>query len=188
MSGQSRMMYQYLAPEPEGAIFCKRSMPQVTYSSPHDTFPVSHTNPSIANWQESNIQGNEGNEGEERSRIWRMRKTRRGRDGLDDGRSRSRPSPVTQPALRRVRGESRPCSREAIPPRLQRSGGLHVSSTRCSRTRQTGSRGGTQDRDRHSRSGRDSGGCRVQRVAGEEPGYRRTEREAAPSLAVVPAW
>ena len=59
MSGQSRMMYQYLAPEPEGAIFCKRSMPQATYSSPHDTIPVSHTNPSIANWQEPSIQGNE---------------------------------------------------------------------------------------------------------------------------------
>jgi transposase InsO family protein len=62
MSGQSRMMYQCLALEPEGAIFCQRSMPQGTNSSPHDTLPASHTYPSIAIWQKSSIQGNTGNE------------------------------------------------------------------------------------------------------------------------------
>ena len=36
ISGQSRMMYQCLEPEPEGAILPKRSMPQGTDSSPHD--------------------------------------------------------------------------------------------------------------------------------------------------------
>ena len=36
MSGQSRMMYQSLKPEPEGAIFPKRSVPQEDNSSPHD--------------------------------------------------------------------------------------------------------------------------------------------------------
>jgi hypothetical protein len=36
MSGQGRMMYQYLEPEPEGAISSKRSMPQGAKSSPHD--------------------------------------------------------------------------------------------------------------------------------------------------------
>ena len=51
ISGQSRMMYQCLEPKPEGAIFSKRSMPQGTDSSPHDTAA------SIANWLESNIQG-----------------------------------------------------------------------------------------------------------------------------------
>ncbi len=44
-------MYQYLKPKPEGAIFSKRSKPQGTYSSPHDT------RASIANWPESTIQG-----------------------------------------------------------------------------------------------------------------------------------
>ena len=33
-------MYQSLEPEPEGAICPKRSMPQATFSSPHDTLPV----------------------------------------------------------------------------------------------------------------------------------------------------
>ena len=45
------MMYQSLEPEPEGAIFHKRSMPQDTHSSPHDT------DTSIAYWLELNIQG-----------------------------------------------------------------------------------------------------------------------------------
>src|SRR5271166_694411 len=53
ISGQSRMMYQSLKPEPEGAIFAERSMPQETNSSPHDA------RASIANWPESTIQGNE---------------------------------------------------------------------------------------------------------------------------------
>jgi hypothetical protein len=57
ISGQSRMMYQYLEPEPEGAICPKRSMPQALHSSPHDTLPVSRTDASIANWLGSNIQG-----------------------------------------------------------------------------------------------------------------------------------
>jgi hypothetical protein len=37
MSGQARMMYQCLKPKPEGAIFSKRSKPQGTRSSPHDS-------------------------------------------------------------------------------------------------------------------------------------------------------
>jgi hypothetical protein len=37
----------------------KRSMPQATNSSPHDTIPASHTNPSIAIRLKSSIQGNE---------------------------------------------------------------------------------------------------------------------------------
>jgi hypothetical protein len=57
ISGQSRMMYQYLEPEPEGAICPKRSMPQALHSSPHDTLPVSRTDASNANWLGSNIQG-----------------------------------------------------------------------------------------------------------------------------------
>ena len=57
ISGQSRKMYQYLEPEPEGAICPKRSMPQALHSSPHDTLPVSRTDASIANWPGSNIQG-----------------------------------------------------------------------------------------------------------------------------------
>ena len=60
ISGQSRMMYQSLKPEPEGAIFAKRSMPQETNSSPHDA------RASIANWPESTIQGNEV----QRDRRW----------------------------------------------------------------------------------------------------------------------
>ena len=44
-------MYQSLEPEPEGAIFQKRSMPQDMHSSPHDT------DTSIAYWLETNIQG-----------------------------------------------------------------------------------------------------------------------------------
>ena len=51
ISGQSRMMYQSLKPEPEGAIFPKRSMPQEDNSSPHDA------GASMANWLETNIQG-----------------------------------------------------------------------------------------------------------------------------------
>ena len=51
MSGRGRMMYQCLEPKPEGAIFSKRSKPQGTDSSPHDTAT------SMANWLESNIQG-----------------------------------------------------------------------------------------------------------------------------------
>jgi hypothetical protein len=51
ISGQSRMMYQSLKPEPEGAILSKRSVPQGTDSSPHDA------GASMANWLETNIQG-----------------------------------------------------------------------------------------------------------------------------------
>jgi len=51
ISGPGRMMYQSLKPEPEGAIFSKRSVPQGTYSSPHDA------SASMANWLETNIQG-----------------------------------------------------------------------------------------------------------------------------------
>jgi hypothetical protein len=51
ISGQSRMMYQSLKPEPEGAIFSKRSVPQGTYSSPHDA------GASMTNWLKTNIQG-----------------------------------------------------------------------------------------------------------------------------------
>src|SRR4051812_20850378 len=57
MSGRSRMMYQSLQPEPEGAICPKRSTPQALHSSPHDTPPVSHTDVSSAYWLGSNIQG-----------------------------------------------------------------------------------------------------------------------------------
>jgi hypothetical protein len=45
------MMYLRLKPEPEGAIFSKRSVPQGTYSTPHDA------GASMANWLEGNIQG-----------------------------------------------------------------------------------------------------------------------------------
>jgi hypothetical protein len=51
ISGQSRMMYQSLKPEPEGAISSKRSVPQGACSSPHDA------GASMANWLETNIQG-----------------------------------------------------------------------------------------------------------------------------------
>jgi hypothetical protein len=51
ISGQSRMMYQSLKPEPEGAILSKRSVPQEDNSSPHDA------EASMANWLETNIQG-----------------------------------------------------------------------------------------------------------------------------------
>jgi hypothetical protein len=51
MSGPGRMMYLCLEPKPEVAIFSKRSKPQGTNSSPHDT------GASIANWLASNIQG-----------------------------------------------------------------------------------------------------------------------------------
>ena len=44
-------MYQSLEPEPEGAIFPKRSVPQEDYSTPHDA------GASMANWLETNIQG-----------------------------------------------------------------------------------------------------------------------------------
>ena len=57
ISAQSRMMCRSLKPEPEGAIFVERSMPQVTNSSPHDA------RASIANWPESTIQGNEERSG-----------------------------------------------------------------------------------------------------------------------------
>jgi hypothetical protein len=51
MSGQRRMMYQNLRPKPEGTIFSKRSKPQGTNSSPHDT-ATNMTEPL-----EMNIQG-----------------------------------------------------------------------------------------------------------------------------------
>ena len=51
ISGRSRMMYQSLEPEPEGAIFPKRSVPQEDYSTPHDA------GASMPNWLETNIQG-----------------------------------------------------------------------------------------------------------------------------------
>ena len=51
ISGQSRMMYQNLVPKPKGTIFSKRSKPQGTYSSPHDTAA------SMAEQLEMNIQG-----------------------------------------------------------------------------------------------------------------------------------
>ena len=51
ISGQSRMMYQSLKPEPEGAILSKRSVPQGTDSTPHDA------GASMTNWLETNIQG-----------------------------------------------------------------------------------------------------------------------------------
>src|SRR5437899_6732508 len=51
MSGPSRMMYQYLESRPEGTIFSKRSKPQGTNSSPHDTAA------SMAERLEMNIQG-----------------------------------------------------------------------------------------------------------------------------------
>ena len=51
ISGPGRMMYQSLEPEPEGAIFRKRSVPQEDYSTPHDA------GASMANWLETNIQG-----------------------------------------------------------------------------------------------------------------------------------
>ena len=53
ISGQSRKMYQYLEPKPEGIILPKRSMPQEAERAPHDT------GTSIANWLEWNIQGGE---------------------------------------------------------------------------------------------------------------------------------
>jgi len=43
ISGLSRIMYQRLVPEPEGAICPKRSTPQALHSSPHGTQPVSDT-------------------------------------------------------------------------------------------------------------------------------------------------
>src|SRR3974377_2025890 len=51
ISGPGRMMYQSLKPEPEGAILSKRSVPQGTYSTPHDA------GASMTNWLETNIQG-----------------------------------------------------------------------------------------------------------------------------------
>ena len=51
ISGPGRMMYQSLEPEPEGAIFSKRSVPQGTYSTPQDA------GASMANWLKTNIQG-----------------------------------------------------------------------------------------------------------------------------------
>jgi hypothetical protein len=45
------MMYQSLKPKPEGTIFSKRSKPQGTYSSPHDTAIT------MAEQLEMNIQG-----------------------------------------------------------------------------------------------------------------------------------
>src|SRR2546428_14051456 len=51
MSGPSRMMCQYLESRPEGTIFSKRSKPQGTNSSPHDTAA------SMAERLEMNIQG-----------------------------------------------------------------------------------------------------------------------------------
>jgi len=51
ISGPSRMMYQCFGLKPEGAIFSKRSKPQGTYSSPHDTAT------SMAEQLEMNIQG-----------------------------------------------------------------------------------------------------------------------------------
>jgi hypothetical protein len=51
ISGQGRMMYQSLKPKPEGTIFSKRSKPQVSDSSPHDTAT------SMAEQLEMNIQG-----------------------------------------------------------------------------------------------------------------------------------
>ena len=51
ISGQSRKMYQYLQPKPEGTILPKRSMPQEADRAPHDT------GTSMANWLEWNIQG-----------------------------------------------------------------------------------------------------------------------------------
>src|SRR5882724_2608282 len=51
ISGQSRMMYQSLKPEPEGAISSKRSVPQAYYSSPHDA------GASMTSWLITNIQG-----------------------------------------------------------------------------------------------------------------------------------
>jgi hypothetical protein len=40
ISGQSRMMYQNLAPKPEGTIFSKRSKPQGTDRTPHDAATI----------------------------------------------------------------------------------------------------------------------------------------------------
>ena len=57
ISGQSRMMYQNLKPEPEGAILWKRSKPQEDYSSPHDA------GTSMSNWLKSTIQGGSGGTG-----------------------------------------------------------------------------------------------------------------------------
>ena len=51
ISGQGRMMYQSLEPEPGGAILPKRSKPQEVNSSPHDA------GASMADWLETNIQG-----------------------------------------------------------------------------------------------------------------------------------
>ncbi len=51
ISGQSRMMYLSLKPEPEGTIFSKRSVPQGTFSTPHDA------GASMPNWLGNNIQG-----------------------------------------------------------------------------------------------------------------------------------
>jgi len=40
ISGQGRMMYQNLAPKPEGTIFSKRSKPQGTDRTPHDAATI----------------------------------------------------------------------------------------------------------------------------------------------------
>jgi hypothetical protein len=40
ISGQRRMMYQSLAPKPEGTIFSKRSEPQGTDRAPHDATTI----------------------------------------------------------------------------------------------------------------------------------------------------
>jgi hypothetical protein len=51
------MMYRYLQLKPEGAIFVKRSKPQVSDSSPHDAAT------SMAEHLEMNIQGVRENKG-----------------------------------------------------------------------------------------------------------------------------
>jgi hypothetical protein len=40
ISGRCRMMYQYLAPKPEGTIFSKRSKPQGSDRTPHDATTI----------------------------------------------------------------------------------------------------------------------------------------------------
>jgi len=40
ISGQSRRMYQYLKPKPEGTIFSKRSKPQGSDRTPHDATTI----------------------------------------------------------------------------------------------------------------------------------------------------
>ena len=40
ISGQRRVMYQNLAPKPEGTIFSKRSEPQGTDRAPHDATTI----------------------------------------------------------------------------------------------------------------------------------------------------